>query len=111
MWFDVGVADTPPSIGLTDALGLAPHVSRVIVVVEGGRTNASDAAHVIHSLHQVGAKVAGMILNKARSRDSAYHHDHRHDGTAGNSRMADGGSASGLDKAVTSAPATAQGAR
>jgi capsular exopolysaccharide synthesis family protein len=66
--YDLLVIDTPPAGLVTDALSLASDASITVVVVEAGRTNAAQAAAVIESLRSVGANVAGVVLNKARSR-------------------------------------------
>jgi polysaccharide biosynthesis transport protein len=65
---DVLVIDTPPAQALTDALSVAAHSSGVILVVETGKTKAPQAREVIDSLHNVGAKVLGVVLNKAKDR-------------------------------------------
>jgi Mrp family chromosome partitioning ATPase len=52
---------------------------RVILVVEAGRTNATQAATVIESLQGVGGKVIGVVLNKATQRTSSryyYYYPH-----------------------------------
>jgi polysaccharide biosynthesis transport protein len=68
---DILIIDTPPAQGLTDALSVAAHSSGVILVVESGKTNADQALAVIESLHNVGAKVLGVVLNKAKDRQLA----------------------------------------
>jgi polysaccharide biosynthesis transport protein len=68
---DVLIVDTPPAQSLTDALSLAAHSSGVILVVESGKTNADQARAVIESVRKVGAKVLGVVLNKAKDRQLA----------------------------------------
>jgi capsular exopolysaccharide synthesis family protein len=68
---DVIIVDTPPAQALTDALSVAAHSSGVILVVEAGKTNAEQARSVIESLHKVGARVLGVVLNKAKDRQLA----------------------------------------
>jgi capsular exopolysaccharide synthesis family protein len=65
---DVLVIDTPPAQALTDALSVAAHSSGVILVVESGKTNATQARAVIDSIQNVGARVLGVVLNKAKDR-------------------------------------------
>ena len=65
---DVLVIDTPPAQALTDALSVAAHSSGVILVVESGKTNATQARAVIDSIQNVGARVLGIVLNKAKDR-------------------------------------------
>jgi non-specific protein-tyrosine kinase len=75
---DVVVIDTPPVQAVTDALSIGAHASGVIIVVESGKTNADQVRAVIESLHKVGAKVLGVVLNKAtqRSLHSYYYYDY-----------------------------------
>jgi non-specific protein-tyrosine kinase len=75
---DVVVIDTPPVQAVTDALSISAHASGVIIVVESGKTNADQVRAVIESLHKVGAKVLGVVLNKAtqRSMHSYYYYDY-----------------------------------
>jgi polysaccharide biosynthesis transport protein len=75
---DVVVIDTPPVQAVTDALSVSAHASGVIIVVESGKTNADQVRAVIESLQKVGAKVLGVVLNKAtqRSMRSYYYYDY-----------------------------------
>jgi non-specific protein-tyrosine kinase len=75
---DVVVIDTPPVQAVTDALSISANASGVIIVVESGKTNADQVRAVIESLHKVGAKVLGVVLNKAtqRSLHSYYYYDY-----------------------------------
>jgi succinoglycan biosynthesis transport protein ExoP len=68
---DILIVDTPPAHALTDALSVAAHSSGVILVVESGKTNADQALAVIESLRSVGARVLGVVLNKAKDRQLA----------------------------------------
>jgi polysaccharide biosynthesis transport protein len=68
---DIVIVDTPPAQALTDALSIAAHSSGVILVVESGKTNADQARVVIESLRNVGARVLGVVLNKAKDRQMA----------------------------------------
>lgn len=68
---DLLIIDTPPAQALTDALSVAAQSSGVILVVESGKTNANEARAVIDSLRNVGAKVLGVVLNKAKDRQLA----------------------------------------
>ena len=88
---DVVVIDTPPAGIVVDALALAAHASAVVLVVEAGRTNAGQAAAVVESLRSVGAHVAGIVLNKARTRDVAgYYYQYGGYGDTGKSTSSDG---------------------
>jgi capsular exopolysaccharide synthesis family protein len=73
---DVVIIDTPPAQAVTDALSIGAQATGVIIVVESGKTNAEQVRAVIDSLHKVGAKVLGVVLNKAsrRSMRSYYYY-------------------------------------
>jgi succinoglycan biosynthesis transport protein ExoP len=72
---DLIVVDTAPAGVVTDALSVAAGASATIVIVEAGKTNASQAASVITALRAVGANVVGVVLNKAplRRRSGGYY--------------------------------------
>lgn len=80
---DVVIIDTPPAQALTDALSVAAHSSGVILVVESGKTNAVQARAVIDSLHKVGARVLGVVLNKAKGRQLASYYYYQQDQSQG----------------------------
>ena len=75
---DIVVIDTPPAEALTDAVSAAANASATILVVEAGRTNATEAATAIAALRKVGAKVVGVVINKAREKDvgAYYYYDY-----------------------------------
>jgi non-specific protein-tyrosine kinase len=76
--FDTVIIDTPPVGAVTDALSVAAEASGTVVIVQAGRTNAAQAAATIESLRNVGAKVLGVVLNKANQRrraDYYYYYD------------------------------------
>ena len=62
---DLLVIDSAPAGVVSDALSLAAHASATILVVESGKTNASQAASVIRALRDVGSNVIGVVINKA----------------------------------------------
>ena len=64
--FDLVVVDTPPIDAVPDALNLAAEASATVVVVDAGRTNATQAAATIEALRSVGANVIGVVLNRVR---------------------------------------------
>jgi capsular exopolysaccharide synthesis family protein len=68
---DLIVIDTAPAGLVTDALSIAPGASATILVVETGKTKASQAAKTIDDLREVGANVIGVVLNKASRRVGA----------------------------------------
>jgi polysaccharide biosynthesis transport protein len=68
---DLIVIDTAPAGLVTDALSIASGASATLVVVEAGKTKASQAAATIDALREVGANVIGVVLNKASRRVGA----------------------------------------
>jgi capsular exopolysaccharide synthesis family protein len=68
---DMIVIDTAPAGLVTDALSVAAGASGTILVVEAGRTKASQAAGTIGALREVGANVIGVVLNKTSRRVGA----------------------------------------
>ena len=65
---DLIVIDTPPAGVVSDPLSIAAHASATILVVEAGKTSASQACVVLRSLRDVGANVVGIVLNKVPHR-------------------------------------------
>jgi len=65
---DLIVIDTAPAGLVTDALSIATGASATILVVEAGKTTASQAAGTIDALREVGANVIGVVLNKSSRR-------------------------------------------
>jgi capsular exopolysaccharide synthesis family protein len=65
---DLIIMDTAPAGLVTDALSLASGASATILIVEAGRTKASQAATTIEALREVGANVIGVVLNKTSRR-------------------------------------------
>jgi polysaccharide biosynthesis transport protein len=65
---DLIVIDTAPAGLVSDPLSIAASASATILVVEAGKTKASQAAATIETLREVGANVIGVVLNKASHR-------------------------------------------
>lgn len=64
--------DTPPIIAVTDAAVLAPRVDGALLVVNAGKTRRDLAIKARDRLHQVNARVLGVVLNNATIDKSAY---------------------------------------
>ncbi|RJQ54959.1 MAG: polysaccharide biosynthesis tyrosine autokinase [Actinobacteria bacterium] len=62
---DVVVVDSPPVIGVSDTLELAPKVDGVLLVVAANKTTREGAKRALESLHAVDANVLGVILSGA----------------------------------------------
>ena len=74
------VIDTPPMLGVSDTLVLAPRVEGVILVLRHGHTGRDAAQRAVQMLGSVRARVLGVVLNHADVRTTAagyqyYHHE------------------------------------
>jgi len=61
---DYVLVDSPPVLAAADASLLAQHANTVLLVTEVGRTRADALRHAVGALTQVGAHIAGVVLNK-----------------------------------------------
>jgi succinoglycan biosynthesis transport protein ExoP len=90
---DVIVFDSPPSLAVADAAVLASQTDGVLVVADAGRTRTGLAQQGVERLHQVGANVLGVALNRVgagRDGEDAYYHHyyyHRYCGNGNNGRQ------------------------
>jgi capsular exopolysaccharide synthesis family protein len=74
------VIDTPPMLGVSDTLVLAPRVDGVILVLRHGHTGRDAAQRAVQMLGSVRARLLGVVLNHADARTTAagyqyYHHE------------------------------------
>ena len=85
------VIDTPPMLGVSDTLVLAPRVDGVILVLRHGHTGRDAAQRAVQMLGSVRAKVLGVVLNHADVRTTAagYQYYHHEPVTSGASMWAD----------------------
>jgi capsular exopolysaccharide synthesis family protein len=77
--FDHVVIDGPPILGLADAPLLARAVEGTVVVLESGRTRATQARHAIDRLLAVRANVLGAILSKFDMQNAGYGYGYGYD--------------------------------
>lgn len=61
--YDLVILDTPPSAALSDAVTMSRMVDSVIVVVRVGKVSRSLVRHTVRRIEQVGAEVAGIVVN------------------------------------------------
>jgi capsular exopolysaccharide synthesis family protein len=71
-YFGYIVIDSPPCVGLSDALLLSPQVEGAIVVARAGRTPRRAVVKAVESLRSVGATVLGVLLNGVNLEQQAY---------------------------------------
>lgn len=66
---DIVIFDSPPLL-YSDALALARRVSGVLLVGSVGRTKTETLEGAVESLHQVGARRVGTVLNQVKANSS-----------------------------------------
>jgi capsular exopolysaccharide synthesis family protein len=82
---DFVLIDTPPVLGMADAMSLAPLVDAVMLVASSGEVSEGALQDALHRLEGVEARVIGAVLNKydpTRSRDYYTNYYTRDDGPA-----------------------------
>ncbi|MGH7384668.1 MAG: CpsD/CapB family tyrosine-protein kinase, partial [Candidatus Rokuibacteriota bacterium] len=57
------VIDTPPMLGISDTLVLAPRVEGVVLVLRHGRAGRDAAQRAVRMLDSIRARVLGVVLN------------------------------------------------
>jgi capsular exopolysaccharide synthesis family protein len=62
--FDIVVVDTPPVTAVVDSLVVAPHVDKILFVVEWERTARDIVLRAFSTLGENRTRVAGVVLNK-----------------------------------------------
>ena len=63
--YDMIVIDSPPVMGLADALLLASIANNVLFAIESGKTRTAEALESLAMLRNTGARVLGAVLTKA----------------------------------------------
>jgi Mrp family chromosome partitioning ATPase len=64
------VIDSPPMLGISDSLVLAPRVEGVILVLRHGQAGRDAAQRAVQMLGSVRARILGVVLNHADVRDT-----------------------------------------
>jgi Mrp family chromosome partitioning ATPase len=72
------VIDTPPMLGVSDSLVLAPRVDGVILVLRHGHAGRDAAQRAVQMLGSVRARVLGVVLNHADVRGTAAGYPYYH---------------------------------
>jgi polysaccharide biosynthesis transport protein len=75
--FNYIVIDSPPIASFTDGVLISALVDGVLLVVHGGKTSRQVVKRARQMLHEIGAKIIGVVLNKAEMRagvDYYYHY-------------------------------------
>ncbi len=71
--YDLVILDAPPVLSVTDAPVLSTCADLVLLVIEAGRVPIKAARHMLELLNQVGAPIAGMILNDKKQRTTLHY--------------------------------------
>lgn len=74
--YDIIILDTPPLMGLSDALILTRLVDTVLVVARAKKTTMELLENTINSLKNVNANIAGIILNRIKVKQNKYYKDY-----------------------------------
>ena len=70
--FDHLVLDSPPVLGFADSMILSTSVDGIILVVLGGKTPRETLQRAKDVLHQVNAKILGVVINRIDIQRSDY---------------------------------------
>ena len=70
------VIDSPPIASFTDGVIISSMVDGVILVVHGGKTSRQMVKRTRQMLQEIGAKIIGVVLNKADVRSNDYYYYH-----------------------------------
>jgi capsular exopolysaccharide synthesis family protein len=74
--FDRVILDSPPVVPVTDAAVLSTLVDGTVLVVRAFKTSKELARHAVRALNDVGAKLAGTVLNAVNLNRSEYRYSH-----------------------------------
>lgn len=75
---DMVLLDSPPALAAADAAVLGPIVDGVLLVAAGDQAAGRRVQRALKEMDRVGAKVLGLVLDKARARDGDYYPRHRY---------------------------------
>jgi len=76
--FDLVILDSPPVLGLADALVLANMAQAVLLVVDAGATRTGSVEGTMQRLRQARANVLGTVLTKYGQGGSGYGYDYHY---------------------------------
>lgn len=77
---DIILLDSPPVTALSDATILSTQSDGVLMIVDSGKTRAEMAKRALTALHQVGAHIIGVLLNRMPARGSGYYYYYYYQG-------------------------------
>ncbi len=100
--FNYIVIDSPPIASFTDGVLISSLVDGVLLVVHGGKTSRQVVKRTRQMLHEIGAKIIGVVLNKADVRSSDYYYYHY--GYKGNYSRPEAGNSEVESSSITVVP-------
>jgi len=71
--FEIIILDTPPVLAMADTRVLAPKADMVIMLAHWRQTPRKAVQAALHTLHAVGANIAGVALTRVDQRKQAEH--------------------------------------
>lgn len=72
--YDIVLIDCPPTLGLSDALVISKLADINIITVTSNRTKIDQLDDVKKAFEKVNSKIAGVIINKAKTKHSSYYY-------------------------------------
>jgi polysaccharide biosynthesis transport protein len=77
---DIIIFDTTPTIPVTDAQVLGPHLDGMILVVEAGQARKAAVKHARDLLDRTRVRILGVVLNKIDQSSKGYYHQYYYGG-------------------------------
>jgi succinoglycan biosynthesis transport protein ExoP len=75
---DVVIFDSPPAVGVADAIVLSNRVDGVVLVIQAGQTRRDMARQAVSNLEQAGAHFLGTVLNRVTRKQGGYYYYRYH---------------------------------
>jgi capsular exopolysaccharide synthesis family protein len=73
--FGTVVIDSPPVLGITDALVLVRYSNAVVFVVDARRTSRVQARRAVETLRAINAPIVGLVYNRSKTSFSPYYQE------------------------------------
>ena len=71
-YYDIVFLDCPPALGLSDALVMSKYSDINIVTISNAKTKIDQLESVKKNFERVNSKISGVIINKAKLKQSSY---------------------------------------
>lgn len=76
--FDIVIVDTPPILGLADAVLITSQVEAVVLVMQSGRNYRGALRTSVARLHRAGVNLIGALLTKQNLRNLGFSYDYKY---------------------------------